>query len=106
MTTALFDKRLGDVRGKLNAVRTDLASGRLVDAAPLVVEVQALCRDIANVPQSSARPLLNELIALYDEIERLSGAMKAQQDEIKKRLADLAASRKAAKAYAGGKPKR
>ena len=105
-TTLAIDQRLQSVRGRLNALRADLDAGRPVDAGPLAVEVHALCQDIAQAARPDARSRFNDLITLYDEIEGLQRAMKAQQAAIKKQLSQVTAGRQAARAYGTPKPTR
>ena len=104
--TLPIDQRLQSVRGRVNALRAELETGRPVDAGPLAVAVQGLCQELAQAARPDARSRFNDLITLYDEIEGLQRAMKAQQAAIKKQLSQVTVGRQAARAYGTPKPTR
>ncbi|MCZ6721691.1 MAG: hypothetical protein O7A65_09140 [Proteobacteria bacterium] len=98
-TPAESQSHLAGVKGRLNATLDVLTRGELPDFAPLVDDIQRLCQGLVNTPPEKAKPFIDELIGLLDELERLRGTLMQQRDEVQEKLNRLTTGQQAASAY-------
>jgi hypothetical protein len=98
-TLAESQSHLAVVKGRLNATRDALTRGELPDFAPLVNDIQQLCQGLVNAPPEKAKPFIDELIGLLDELERLRGSLMQQSGEVQEKLRRLTTGQQAASAY-------
>ena len=104
MSAAGVETRLAHASAEAVSAREALAAGRSVDLTGLTEIVEAACREIAAVPSAEAPALRLRVVALYDELDRLTDALKHEHDLLKQALGDLSAQQRARSAY--GKPGR
>ena len=104
MSAASIETRLAHASAEAVSAREALAAGRSVDLTGLTEIVEAACREIAAVPAAEAPALRLRVVALYDELDRLTDALKHEHDSLKRALDDLGAQQRARSAY--GKPGR
>ncbi len=98
-TPAESQSHLAGVKGRLNATLDVLTRGELPDFAPLVDDIQRFCQGLVNTPPEKAKPFIDELIGLLDELERLRGTLMQQRDEVQEKLNRLTTGQQAASAY-------
>ena len=104
VNAANVEARLAHASAEATSAREALAAGASVELTALSEIVEAACREIATVPAADAQALRLRVVALYDELDRLAGALKHEHDSLKQALGDLRAQQRARSAY--GKPGR
>jgi hypothetical protein len=95
---ALLDR----VEARLAAARNGLEGGALADLDGLDGEVAHLRDRLAALPGDQARPLRPRLIAVLDEIDRLSTDLRAGLDRLGRELGATGRRRQAVSAYSQG----
>ena len=99
-----IEARLARASAVAVSAREALAAGRTVDLTGLAEIVDAACREIVQAPGADAQALRLRVVALYDELDRLTDALQHEHDTLKRALGDLSAQQRARSAY--GKPGR
>ena len=97
-----FKAQIQTLKRELNRTRHGLAQGELADVQALTREMQGLSARVASLPPDQARPVLHDLVGLFDELSRLGDEMSAQRDRLKGELEKLSVNHRAAHAYGGG----
>jgi hypothetical protein len=91
-------RRLNDAGALVAAAGTTLDRGELPHLEPVVPLIEDLTRDLARLPQGQGHPLRPALVALLDEIARLSERLLAERVRIGARLSDAGTRRCAGEA--------
>ena len=100
--TSLVKKLKRRVLAAANVVseaRLAVERGNFVDLSGLETETEAILKDIAGIPAEDADEMKNALVALADDIDRLTKSVEAAHKQLASELSELGARRRAAKAY-------
>ena len=97
---------IAEARGRLNAARRALETEQPVDLAELQGRVAALCERLSSLPLETARGHKGVLLALYDDLDRLSADLTRAHGELGQQLKGLSGGSQAAAAYGPPRPKR
>ncbi len=100
------DALIAEARGRLNAARRALETEQRVDLADLQGRITALCERLSSLPLEAARGHKGVLLALYDDLDRLSVDLTRAYGELGQQLKGLSGGRQAAAAYGAPRPKR
>jgi hypothetical protein len=95
-------RELADASSLVHAARDSLARGEAVALAGLEERVASSCRALAGLPRARARSFEAPLIALIDELEKLSRSLSERHQTLKSEMESLGRRRRAATAYANG----
>ncbi len=98
---AEFKSQIQALKREINRTRHGLAQGELADVQVLTRELQGLSARVASLPPDQARPVLHDLVGLFDELSRLGEEMSARRDRLKSELEKLSVNHRAAHAYGG-----
>lgn len=91
---------LADASSLVLAARDTLARGETVALADLEERIARSCRALAGLPRQRARGFEAPLIALIDELEKLSLSLGERYQALKGEMDSLGRRRRAATAYA------
>ena len=94
--------QLGEAAGLIDGFRRSAEAGMDIDLTGLDRSVEAMCAEIARLPEPERPALKEALIALLDEMNALVGALEAQQREISQGLKGIASRQRAVTAYGKG----
>lgn len=97
--TARFESELQSLSVRLRNARQGLATGTIVDLAPIEQDVTALCRAVERMAPAEAAPLRPRLIALLEEVTDLGENLRAGLNELAELLSDAGERRRALTAY-------
>jgi hypothetical protein len=100
-------RRLGEAATLVAAGAEALDRGRLPQLEPLAPLIDGLTRELARLPGERGRALRPALLALLDEIARLTERLAAERARLGERLRGTGAHRRADAAYrrtGGGQP--
>lgn len=67
---AEFKAQIQTLKRELNRTRHGLAQGELADVQALTREMQGLSARLASLAPDRARPVLHDLVGLFDELAR------------------------------------
>lgn len=84
------------------AARERLRAGEVLELNDLAAAVRSACRRLGELPQEEGRTLLPKLMALFDDLNRLSEDVSRERTTLAHRLKDLALHRQALTAYSKG----
>lgn len=99
--SALTDARasIADVTRQLNAVAAALTRGDVVNVDSLDTAIQMLCQITAALPRETGRQLKGELLALYQDLDRLEREMRSAHEALALQLRGLSRGTQATQAY-------
>lgn len=96
-------ERIGEqfdgVMAVVGAARQILADGRAVDLAGLEGRVVTLCEKVRTLPEQHAALYRPRLVALLDELDRLTAELEAQHQLVARELGSLVTRKHAVRAY-------
>lgn len=90
---------IADVTRQLNALSAALARGDAVDVSALDQAVQMLCEITAALPRQTGQKLRGELMALYQDLDRLEREMRAAHEALARQLKGLSRGTQTTQAY-------
>lgn len=99
--SALTEARasIADVTRQLNAVAAAITRGDTINVSTLDKAVQALCRITAGLPRETGRQLKGELMALYQDLDRLERELRSAHEALASQLRGLSRGTQATQAY-------
>ena len=86
----------------VQAARTLLSQGSLIDLSGLEVFVQDLCGSVEELPENQGGVLKPDLIKLIDDLNGLADVITAERDSVAGEMKTLSDSKRAASAYGSG----
>ena len=101
---ATIAEDLRRVDGLIARTYHEVDDGQPVDLSELDQAVQHLCGRISSLPQGQGRQHQSRLIALQDELGRLTEAMRLALGAMEESLSDGSKRRQAASAYGAQSP--
>lgn len=96
---ANLKRRLEAAGNVVNEARRAVESGGHVDLAGLEREVDEICTALATLPDGTASGLKPPLVALVDDLEKLTDTLSAAHKKLAGDVGALGARRRASKAY-------
>lgn len=90
---------LNATTSQLDAVRRMLSVGHPFDISDLADRVEMICGAIEGLPADERRGFEPPIVALIDELNKLTDALTRQRDGLAKGLQSIAAGEQASKAY-------
>ncbi len=92
-------RRLLAAANVVSEARLAVERGSFVDLSGLETEADAICRELQGIPRGEGGELKKALIALADDLDRLTQALTAAHKQLADEIGELANRRRAAKAY-------
>jgi len=104
---ARVESEMHSLSARLRKAREGLATGTIVDLAPIEQDVSALCRAVGKMAPAEAAPLRPRLFGLLEEVIQLGENLRAGLNELAHLLSEAGERRRALTAYnapSGEKP--
>ncbi|HLI13167.1 MAG TPA: hypothetical protein VKY65_16360 [Alphaproteobacteria bacterium] len=95
-------RELEGMMALVTTARQIIADGRAVDLGGLQERMARVCDDVLALPAEKAAGFRARLIALLDEVDRLTGDLEAQRVVLAHALGEVSTRRQALVAYAKG----
>lgn len=92
-------RRLLAAASVVSEARLAVERGSFVDLSGLESEANDICQELARIPRGEGEELKNALIALADDLDRLTQTLTAAHKQLAEEIGELANRRRAAKAY-------
>lgn len=96
-----------EIMADLNAVDTtiaraeaELATGAVLDLAPLEGHIEELCSRIERLPPGEGRDVQTKLLALADAFGHLGQSIEATMKDLKSEMGEVSGRQRAVSAYA------
>lgn len=92
-------RRLLAAANVVSEARLAVERGSFIDLSGLETEADSICRELERIPRGEGEALKKALIALADDLERLTQTLTAAHKQLAAEIGELANRRRAAKAY-------
>ena len=92
-------RRLEAAANVVNEARLAVERGNDVDLSGLEREVEGICVGLAEIPPGSAAGLKPALVALVDDLDKLTETLSQAHGKLAKDIGALGTRRRATKAY-------
>ena len=92
-------RRLEAAANVVNEARLAVDRGNDVDLSGLEREVEGICAGLAEIPPTSAGSLKPALVALLDDLDKLTETLSQAHGKLSKDMGALGQRRRATKAY-------
>lgn len=96
---ANLKRRLLAAANVVSEARLAVERGSFVDLKGLEAEADSICRELAEIPRGEGDGLKPALVALADDLDRLTQSLGAAHKQLAEEIGELANRRRAAKAY-------
>ena len=83
----------------VSEARLAVERGSFVDLSGLETETEAILKELIDIPREDAESMKGALVALADDIDRLTRSLTAAHKQLAGEIAELGNRRRAAKAY-------
>ena len=92
-------RRLLAAANVVSEARIAVERGSFVDLSGLETEADSICRELSKIPKDEGGELKKALIALADDLDRLTQSLTAAHKQLAAEIGELGNRRRAAKAY-------
>jgi len=96
---ATLERRLEAAINVVSEARRAVDAGNQVDLSGLEREVDGLCKELGALPAEAGDKLKPALVALADDLDRLTAALTSAHKKLAEDIGALSARRRANKAY-------
>ena len=92
-------RRLLAAANVVSEARLAVERGSFIDLSGLEAEADTICRELSLIPKGEGEGLTNALVALADDLDRLTQTLTAAHKQLAAEIGELSNRRRAAKAY-------
>lgn len=98
-TAGQMKRRIEAAANVVNEARRAVERGNAVDLSGIEREVEKICAGLVEVPSGAGAGLTPALVALVDDLDKLTQVLSQAHADLAKEVAALGARRRASKAY-------